>query len=291
MEVSNKLIPQPARKILLASNRPGRKTPRHENNRKDVYIRFVLQHVPNEGEKILLNPGKTTSVIPKKVLSLRPIPKPIKRVKQKCDEHKREGNHLGELVDPRKGRPIEFFRFVEEGRVSTVIPHVKLDVLEITVHKLLQFVTKNVLVHGPLKDQERKLILDGEQSTLVLSTRQGKKANLGVLSRDASHPGILGELRHFVGICDARLDESLGNLAPWVKVVCEQTRDELDNPRVGDLSVHAPPRESSREYDAGDSIRAVVTENVSGDNSFLALCQILRSDGKREVHLTPNAPM
>jgi len=267
VEVSNKL-PQQAQKILLASKRLGRKQPE-----RCAYQIGVTTRSKRRG-KDSPEPWKNYFCYPPKALSLRPIPKPVKRVKPKCDKYRRKETHLCELVDPLKGRPIELFRFVEEGRVSTVIPHVELDVLEVTVHELLQFVTKNVLVHGPVKDQERKLILDGEQSTLVLSTRQGKKADLGVLSRDASNPGVLGELRHFVGICDARLDESLGNLAPRVEVVCEQTRDELDNPRVGDLSVHAPPGESSREDDAGYSIRAVVTENVSGNNSFFVLSDI-----------------
>lgn len=176
--------------------------------------------------------------------------------------------YLSGLADPLEGRLIEFFRSVEEGSVSTTVPHVKFNVLEVTVHELLQFIAENVLVHCPVEDEERKLILHGEQSALVLSARQSEKADLGVLCRDASHPGILGELGHVLWICDARLDEILGGLTPRVEVVCEQTRDELDNPGVGDLSVHAPPGEPPCDNDAGDSVRTVVAQNVGRDNGY-----------------------
>ena len=89
---------------------------------------------------------------------------------------------LGGLVDPFEDRLVEFFRSIEEGSVSTTIPHVKFEVLEVAAHKLLQFVTKNVFVHSSLKDKEGELVLHGEQSTLVLSTRQSEKADLRVLS-------------------------------------------------------------------------------------------------------------
>ena len=151
-----------------------------------------------------------------------------------------------------------------------MIPHVKFDVLEVAAHKLLQFITNNVFVHSSLKDKERELVLYGEQSTLVLSARQSEKADLGVLSRDASHPGVLCELGHVVGACDARLDESFGGLTPRVEVVCEQTGDELDNPGVGDLPMHAPPGKSPREYDARYSIGTVVAQNISGDDSYFS---------------------
>ena len=92
--------------------------------------------------------------------SLTPIPKPVKREVQ-WDGH---GNitYLSDLVDPLKGRLVEFFWFVEEGGMSTMSPRVEFDVLEVAVHELVQFVTKDVLVHGAVKDQERKGIFDGE---------------------------------------------------------------------------------------------------------------------------------
>ena len=89
-----------------------------------------------------------------------------------------------------------------------------------------------------------------------------------MLSRDASHPGVFGELGHVVGVCDTGLDESLGGLAPLIKIVRKETGDEFDNPGVGNFSVHAPPGESSRDHDTGDGVRAVVTQNVSGDDGY-----------------------
>ena len=175
--------------------------------------------------------------------------------------------YLGDLVYPLEGRLVELVRFVEKGRVPTMIPHVEFDVLEVAVHELVQLITKDVLVHSSLKNQELEFIFGGEQGALILPTRQSEQADLRVLSRDASDPGVLGELRHIIGICDARFDESLGGLAPRVEVVGEETRDELDDPGVGHFSVHAHPGKSSRDYGAGDGIRAVVTQNVSGDDS------------------------
>lgn len=179
--------------------------------------------------------------------------------------------HLGDLVNPLKRRLVEFFWPIEEGSVTATFPHVELYVLEMMVHEFLQFIAENVLVHGSLKDEERKFVLDGEKGTFVLSARESEETDLRVLSRDASHPSVLGQLRHLVGICDARLDESFSSLTPLAKVVCEKARDELDNPGVCDFAVHAPPRESSRNNDAGDSVRAMVTQNISGDDGYLVL--------------------
>lgn len=147
-----------------------------------------------------------------------------------------------------------------------------------------------MFVHRSLKDEERKFIFDGEQSALILPTRQGEKADAGVLSRDASDPGVLGELGHIVRICDARLDEILSGLTPSLEVVCEQARDEVDNPGVGDLSVHASPREPSGDYDAGDGIRPVVTQNIGGYDSFEFWSKNIRDRdqmGGREWTLPP----
>jgi hypothetical protein len=150
-----------------------------------------------------------------------------------------------------------------------------------------------VLIHRSLKDEERKGVFDGEQRALVLSARESEKADLGVLSRGASDPGVLGELGHLVWMCDARLDEDLGGLAPRPEVVCEQAGDEVDDPGVGDLSVHASPRETSGDYDARDGIRPVVTQNVGGYDSFGILSKIRDRDRRagREWNVTANAPI
>lgn len=177
--------------------------------------------------------------------------------------------HLGNLVNPFKGRLVEFLGFVEEGGMSAMIPHVELYRIEVTEHEFLQFITENVLVHGSLKDEERKLVLDGEKRSFVLPSRESEEADLGVLPRDTSHPSVFGQLRHLVGVCDARLDELFGGLAPLVKVIREETRDEFDNPGIGDLAVHAPPGEPSSDDDTGDSVKAVITQNISGNDGCL----------------------
>jgi hypothetical protein len=125
-----------------------------------------------------------------------------------------------------------------------------------------------MLVHGSLQDEERKLVLDGEKSTFVLSSRQSKKADLRMLSRDPSDPSVLGQLRHLVWVCDARLDEFFGGLAPLVKAVREQARDEGDDPGVGHLSVHAPPGEPPSDDDTRDGIRTMVTQNICGNDGW-----------------------
>jgi len=173
---------------------------------------------------------------------------------------------LCDLVHPFKGRRVKFLWLVEEGGVSAMIPHVEFHVLEVTVHEFLQFVAENVLVHGPMKDEERKLVLDGEKRGFVLSSREGKQSDSRVLPRGTSHPCVLGQLRHLFGVCDARLDELFDTLAPLVKVVGEEPRDELNDPGVGDFSVHAPPGEPSSDDDTGDSIRAMVTQDISGND-------------------------
>lgn len=181
--------------------------------------------------------------------------------------------HLGDFLDPFEGHFVEFLRSVEERGMSAAFPHVELHVLEVTEHEFLQLITENMLVQRSLQDEERKFVLDGEKRTFVLSSRESEKADLRVLPRGASDPSVLGQLRHLVWVCDARLDERFRGLTPLLEVVREQARDEVDNPGVGDLSVHAPPREPSGDDDAGDSVRAVVTQNICGNNGWFEIHQ------------------
>lgn len=92
-----------------------------------------------------------------------------------------------------------------------------------------------------------------------------------MLSRDASYPSVLGQLRHLIGMRDTRFDESFGGFTPRVEVVRKETGNELDDPGISDLSVHAPPREPSRNDDTGDGIGAMVTQNISGDDGYLVI--------------------
>lgn len=55
-----------------------------------------------------------------------------------------------------------------------MIPHMEFYIFEVTAHEFLQFVAENMLVHSPMKDEERKLAPDGEKGTFVLASRQGK---------------------------------------------------------------------------------------------------------------------
>jgi hypothetical protein len=177
--------------------------------------------------------------------------------------------HPGNVFNPLESRLVEFFRFVEERCVSTMIPHVEFYIFEVTMHEFLQVFTKDMLVHSSMQDEERKFVLDREKGALVLSAGQSEQADLGVLSGNASHPSVLGQLRHLVGIRNTRLDKIFGNPSPLAEVVRKEAGDELNNPRIGDFSVHAPPWESPCNNDTGDGIKALVAQNISGYDGYL----------------------